>query len=135
MGISTYYVKSSQTVDCNAICATVTVHTCIDWNNQNTCTDCNANSATCGVCLLQYPADNPPLDSGCYALKVVFILDESGSMNGFQTQVKNAVLAFLNALNGQDAQVALIEFNDLARVVNTYTTSNSTYIANVTGIL
>ncbi len=79
-GFTTYYVSSSELVDCESICSMVTVHTCTDINNMNLCTNCSADPTVCGDCLLPYPADNPPLDSGCYALMVVFVLDESGSI-------------------------------------------------------
>ncbi len=131
-GFTTYYVKSSLTTDCSGICGTITIGTCINANNMNLCTDCNANMQTCGNCLLPYPANNPDLDSGCYALKLIFVLDESGSIGSNAVDVKNGVLAFLNALNGQNAQAALIEFSTTATLVNDYTVINQTYINNIT---
>ncbi len=132
-GITIYYVRSSEQVDCGGLCATVSVSACNNINNMNLCTNCTANMAVCGDCLLPYPATNPDLDSGCYAMKIAFVLDESGSIGANAVDVKNGVLAFLNALNGQDAQVALIEFSSLATIVNNYTTVNLGYIGSITG--
>jgi hypothetical protein len=130
-GVITYYVRTSEEVDCEAICASVTVAVCIDINNMNLCTNCNANLLNCGDCFLPPPANNPDLDSGCYALRLIFVLDESGSIGtpvNYEPQVKAGVLAFLNSLNGQDAEVALIEFSDYGRLVNDYTLVNQSYI-------
>ncbi|HEY3385499.1 MAG TPA: vWA domain-containing protein, partial [Saprospiraceae bacterium] len=129
-GVYTYYVRSSEAIDCEAICATFQISVCAS-TNMNTCTNCTANPASCGDCWLPPPTDNPDLDSGCYEIKLIFILDESGSIGSDEINVRNGVLAFLNSLNGQDILVALIEFSDLARVVNDYTVVNTTYIQNV----
>ena len=124
----TYYVRSSEEVDCGGICDFVEIP--VGWNT-GICTDCFANPNICGVCFLPEPANNPDLDSGCFEQKLIFILDESGSIGGDEINVRNGVLAFLNALNGQDILVALIEFSDLARVVNDYTIVNDAYILAV----
>ncbi|HJW27956.1 MAG TPA: vWA domain-containing protein, partial [Saprospiraceae bacterium] len=128
-----YYVRSSQTTDCGALCDVVKVHTCSTPYNQTLCTDCNADPSVCGTCNLPYPYPNPTPAIGCYAIRIIFVLDESGSINGFQNNVRDGVLAFLNALNGQDAQVALIEFSDQERLVNDYVTVDQTYIDDITG--
>ena len=68
-------------------------------------------------------------------MKLIFVLDESGSIGtsvNYAPQVQAGVLAFLNALNGQNIQAALIEFSDLATVVNNYTIINNAYIQNIT---
>jgi hypothetical protein len=109
-GTITYFIRTSEADDCDAICASFTVGFCNIINNTNPCNDCNANLLTCGDCYLPPPLNNPALDSGCYALRVIFVLDESGSVGGNAPQVEAGVLAFLNSLNGQDAEVALIEF-------------------------
>ncbi len=134
-GVITYFVRTSEEVDCEAICATVTIAVCIDINNMNVCSNCNANMLICGDCFLPPPVNNPDLDSGCYALRIIFVLDESGSIGSpinYEPQVKAGVLAFLNSINGQDAQVALIEFSDYGRLVNDYTLVNQTYINAIT---
>ncbi len=129
----TYYVRSSQVTDCSSICGTVSV--CVVGDLLSLCTDCNADMTICGPCLLPDPTPNPALNTGCYAMKVIFILDESGSIGtpvNYAPDVKAGVLSFLNALNGQDAQVALIEFSDLGRLVNDYHIVNSLYIDSIT---
>ena len=85
------------------------------FNNQNICTDCTADMTECGDCYLPPPAENPNLDSGCYAIRVIFVLDESGSIGNNDVDVADGVLAFLNAINGQDAEAAIIEFSGTAR--------------------
>ena len=51
-GVVTYYVRTSQQVDCEAICATLQVGVCINVNNMNTCTNCTADPLVCGDCFL-----------------------------------------------------------------------------------
>jgi hypothetical protein len=118
----TYYVRSSGTLDCPGLCGELTI--CFRNDIYAICTDCSANMLLCGDCLLPNPAANPTPTIGCYAMSIVFVLDESGSISGNEEDVEDGVLAFLNAINGQDAQVALVEFDNLARVVNTYTLVN-----------
>ncbi|MEP6646617.1 MAG: SdrD B-like domain-containing protein [Saprospiraceae bacterium] len=122
----TYYIRSSASSSC---CSTISV--CVDNTPLSLCTDCNAGLDVCGPCFLADPSPNPDLDSGCFEIKLIFILDESGSMASNANQVSMGVLAFLNSLNGQNIQVALIEFSDLARLVNDYTPINNTYINNI----
>lgn len=125
----TYYVRTSEELSCPGFCDLITV--CVIADPYARCTDCNANFTICGDCYLPAPADNPDLDSGCYELKVIFVLDESGSMSDDFLEVRTGVLAFLGALNGSTAQVALIEFSNLATQVNNYTVVNTTYINNI----
>lgn len=130
-GNVTYYVKASNGSDCPGQCAFISV--CVKNTPLATCTSCSGNPETCGDCLMPDIDDNPDLDSGCYEIKLIFILDESGSIGGDAVNVKNGVLAFLNSLNGQDILFALIEFSDLARVVTDYTPINNALILNVQG--
>ena len=135
-GIVTYYVVSTEDTDCDPNCGQIEVSVCTSTNNMNTCTDCFADPAVCGDCLLPPAADNPDLDSGCYAIKLIFILDESGSIFSpvnYSDSVENGVLAFLDALNGQDIQMALIEFGSTANLVTNYTTINNFLIQNMEG--
>ncbi|HXR82111.1 MAG TPA: vWA domain-containing protein, partial [Saprospiraceae bacterium] len=127
----TYYVRSSGTLDCSGLCGQLTV--CFQTDIYATCTTCGADPSACGVCYLPSPAANPTPSIGCYAMSIAFVLDESGSIGSNASDVEDGVLAFLNALNGQDAQVALIEFDDLATVVNGYTVVNQTYIDAIEG--
>ena len=129
-----YYVRTSEVQSCEGFCDVVQV--CIEDNLYSLCSDCSANLLVCGDCLLPDPVANPVLDSGCYALKLIFILDESGSIEfpvNYTQQVEDGVMAFLNSINGQDAQVALIEFSDYGRIVNDYTLVNQSYINNIQG--
>ena len=125
----TYYVRTSEELSCPGFCDLITV--CVIADPYARCTDCNANFTICGDCYLPAPADNPDLDSGCYDLKVIFILDESGSMDDNFLQVRTGVLAFLGALNGSTAQVALIEFANSATLVTDYRVVNTSYINDV----
>jgi hypothetical protein len=126
-----YYVRSSAEVDCGAICDYVEVGVC-SGNNQETCIDCTPSATDC-ACIQPETAANPELDSGCFEIKLIFILDESGSIGEDADSVELGVMAFLNALNGQDIQAAIIEFSDLARVVTNYTTINNSFIINMNG--
>ena len=128
-GSITYYVRSSEDLTCPATCASISV--CVVTDLYSTCTQCTASLTTCGPCFLPSPATNPPLDSGCYQTRLIFVLDESGSIGGNAQDVEDGVLAFLNTLNGQDIEAALIEFSDLGRLVNNYTTINDAYINNI----
>ncbi len=125
----TYYVRTSEELSCPGFCDFIVV--CVVSDPYSLCTDCNANITLCGDCYLPAPADNPNLDSGCYELKVIFVLDESGSMEDYFLQVRTGVLAFLGALNGSTAQVALIEFSNLATLVTDYRVVNTSYINDV----
>jgi len=132
-GNVTYYVRPSSDPACANSCSTVSV--CVVSSLTSLCTGgptCSANMTTCGDCFLPAPLKNPDLDSGCYEIKLIFILDESGSIGGNANDVKNGVLAFLNALNGQNILAAIIEFSNLGRVVNTYTVIDDNYILNIT---
>ena len=131
-----YYIRTSQQVDCEAICATLQVGVCINVNNMNTCTNCSADMLVCGDCFLPPALDNPDLDSGCYQQKIIMILDESGSIFSpvnYQDSVEFGVLAFLNALNGQDIEIAIIEFGSSARLVAGYTTISNGFIMSMQG--
>jgi hypothetical protein len=131
-GNVTYYVKASGTGGpCPGSCVFVSV--CVENTPLVACTVCAANAELCGDCLMPDPDDNPDLDSGCYAIKLVFILDESGSIGGNAPQVADGVLSFLNALNGQDIQMALIEFSCEARYVTGYTPINNALIVAIEG--
>ena len=131
-GNVTYYVKSSAAGDCPGLCAKQNV--CVENTPLASCNDCAANPEACGDCLMPVLFPNPDLDSGCYEIKLIFILDESGSIFtpvNYANDVRTGVLAFLNALNGQDIQMALIEFGTDARLVTNYTPINNMLIQNV----
>ena len=96
--------------------------------NFNFCTNCNGSS---GNCAIPNNSANPDLVTLCVDMDIVFILDESGSLNGYQNDVEAGVMAFMNALDGTGVRVSIIEFSALARTVNTYQTVNTAYINNV----
>jgi len=66
-------------------------------------------------------------------MDIIFILDESGSIQGSENDVEAGVMAFLTALNGTGARVSVIEFNALARTVNNYVPVNGSYITSMQG--
>lgn len=96
----------------------------------NFCNDCEGTTGNCA-----YPAisNNPDLTAECLDLDILFILDESGSIDGFEQDVEDGAMAFLNALNGTGARVAVIEFNETARTVTDYTTVNTALVNNMQG--
>ncbi|HXH18843.1 MAG TPA: VWA domain-containing protein [Chitinophagales bacterium] len=84
------------------------------------CDDGSANTidaCVSGECIHTFiSCENPA------PLKILFILDESGSINGFGTgttnvsaQVRNGASSLFNSLNGTNTKVAVIEFNTSAR--------------------
>jgi len=68
---------------------------------------------------------NPPLDLAC-SLRVIFAMDESGSIRGeggvpgILTEVRNAANGFMNALADTGSEIAIIEFNTTARLAFDY---------------
>ena len=69
----------------------------------------------------QTPAINPDLAPSC-PMNILFILDESGSINGYgsgtanvSSQVRTGAGSLLNALSGTGSRVAVVEFNTTAR--------------------
>src|SRR5688572_27082309 len=94
---------------------------------------CIQCTGTTGNCAFPANAANPDLTSLCTEMDIVFILDESGSVQGYEGDVEAGVMAFLTALNGTGARVSVIEFNALARTVNNYVAVNGTYITSMQG--
>jgi len=80
---------------------------------------------------------NPPLDLAC-SLRVIFVMDESGSIRGeggvpgILTEVRDAANGFMNALAGTGSEIAIIEFNTTARLAFDYMPLTS---ANVSSTL
>ena len=128
-GTYTYYVNSSG-ADCPGQCTSITI--CVD-DLYSTCTNCSSSLdlSDCGDCHLPDPAANPPLMANCDDIRIVFLLDESGSLSGSRMDVENGVLSFVNALNGSGAQLAIIEFSTYASLVTGYTPMNSALVNNV----
>jgi uncharacterized repeat protein (TIGR01451 family) len=79
---------------------------------------------------------NPNFASSC-GTNVVVILDESGSIIGFEGDVQNATSALVNGLNSTGSKMRLVEFSTNARdsVVGgtaAFQTVNSTFATQVT---
>jgi len=61
------------------------------------------------------PTANPNLTPTC-GLDVILVLDESGSLQGYEPTVRNSVRGLLEGLADTGARVALVEFNVDARL-------------------
>ncbi len=64
---------------------------------------------------------NPELEPSC-AIDVVLIVDESGSMEGKETEVRNALNAILDGFNNTGTTMAIVGFSSSAHVEVGYTT-------------
>ncbi len=73
----------------------------------------------------------------CQDLRVVFILDESGSINGPESEtVRKGAKALANALLNSGATLQLVEFSSLSHIVDLGGTAvNSTFISNLNDYL
>ncbi len=80
--------------------------------------------------------DLPP-NTSCTNLDVIFVLDESGSINSTEAaNVENGALALANALNNSGASLRIVEFATTASVVNLgVTTVNNTFVNRFTNYL
>ena len=88
------------------------------------CDDCSG--ATCSDPGID---PNPDLTASCSDLQIIFVIDESGSVVGFENDVRDATINFLSALKCTDAEVAIIEFNTNARYVqSTFTTVDDAFL-------
>jgi len=56
---------------------------------------------------------------------VVLVLDTSGSIYGYEDDLIDSANAFVTALLSDDAEVALVEFNDDAYLLSTFTTNEA----------
>ena len=80
---------------------------------------------------------NPTLDPAC-SLRVIFAMDESGSIRGvgdapgILTEVRDAANGFMNALADTGSEIAIVEFNTTARLAFDYMPLTS---ANVSSTL
>jgi len=87
------------------------------------------------------PVDNPDFNAanGCSELRVVLVLDESGSMNGLpESETRSAALSLAQSFEGSFATLEIIEFSAEARRVDLETGSefvDETYINNLTEYL
>ncbi|MES2848739.1 MAG: hypothetical protein V4685_06760, partial [Bacteroidota bacterium] len=90
--------------------------------------------------ILAVPTDaNPDIPQSllCQDLRVVFVLDESGSIGGSEiTSVETGTLALANALLNSGATLRLVEFNTRSTIVDLGGTEvNSGFITNLTSYL
>lgn len=76
---------------------------------------------------------NPDLEASCESLNIILVLDESGSIfnAGVEQDVEQAVLDFVNVLNGTAAQLAIVDFSTNSSIVSPYSTIDQNYIDNV----
>ncbi|MCC6457746.1 MAG: VWA domain-containing protein [Caldilineaceae bacterium] len=99
--------------------------------SSNNCSGITGETATITLHVEASPyVANPNLAPSC-GLNVILVLDESGSVSGYQDHVRDATLDFLGGLENTGSQVALIEFNTTARRIFDYTAANSTLTTNV----
>ncbi len=96
----------------------------------NFCTNCNGSTGNCATPAI---SANPNLTALCADMDIVFILDESGSVSGYEADVEAGVMGFLQALDGTGVRVSVIEFDALANTVNNYAVVNTSYIASMQG--
>jgi len=80
---------------------------------------CGCKCSGCPSCV---QAQNPVFDTQCSA-NIVLVLDESGSIGGSVTLVRNAVVSFLSSFGtinqiGGQARLGLVEFAGSARLVD-----------------
>lgn len=61
--------------------------------------------------------ENPQLSTSCDAMKIMLILDESGSMSAHQGYVENAITGLVRELVCSGAEIAIVEFSNYARIV------------------
>ena len=74
-----------------------------------------------------------PADIACSTLDVIFVLDESGSINSTEAaSVRTGAMALANALNGSGATLRLIEFSTTSSIIDLgVTTVNATFISRL----
>ncbi len=73
-----------------------------------------SGTVTGPVCITEpdpTPDPNPDLMAQC-PLDVVFVVDESGSLDNFEEEVEDGIRAWLQGLNGTGSRVAFIKFSD-----------------------
>ncbi len=91
----------------------------VAWPNTN-CTSGTSSAATSRQDAIRVvpPSPNDDLEESC-ALNLILVLDASSSITAaLATQVRQASIAFLNALAGTGARVSIVEFStDASRPV------------------
>ncbi len=94
---------------------------------------CNECFGTTGECAFPAIEGNPDLTALCSELDIILIIDESGSIQGFERDVKQGVLAFVTALLETGVDMAVIEFDSSARLVSDYTAVSSSFLTKMNG--
>ncbi|MGB4849648.1 MAG: vWA domain-containing protein, partial [Saprospiraceae bacterium] len=109
-----------------------TASACTNWTFKTTiapltfCLNCDGSGAACASPVI---INNPDFSAQCTGFTIALILDESASLQGFQNEMENATMNFLNSLNCTGASVAIIEFNAQARfLVDDYTPVDDNYV-------
>ncbi|MFS4448125.1 VWA domain-containing protein [Maribacter sp. 2307UL18-2] len=97
------------------------------------CTSCSGNGAECDNPTTN-PNNNPDLTASCGELDIVFVLDESNSINTTAeiNAVRQGTLSFLNSLSCTGTRVAMVEFGTTARILNNYRDVDDDYVNDVT---
>ncbi|CAN0263198.1 unnamed protein product, partial [Discosporangium mesarthrocarpum] len=104
----------------------------LSFNTLSAQTFCSNCSGTSGSCSYPSITNNPDLTASCAGLDILFIIDESGSTNGFQTDIEDAVMTFLRSLNCVGVNMAVIEFSGTARYVKqAYTPVDGAFITGM----
>ncbi|MGB4849007.1 MAG: HYR domain-containing protein [Saprospiraceae bacterium] len=105
---------------------------CTNWSFKTTiaplsfCLNCDGSGA---ACVNPGTINNPDFSALCTGFTIALVLDESGSLQGYQNEMENATMNFLNSLNCTGASVAIIEFNAQARfLVDDYTPVDDNYV-------
>ncbi len=97
------------------------------------CTNCSGTTGACANPTTN-PNNNPDLMAACGELDIVFVVDESNSINtaAEQAAVRQGTLSFLNSLSCTGSRVAMVEFATTARIVNNYREVDNDYVSDVT---
>src|SRR5690606_23511907 len=77
--------------------------------------------------------DNPNLMAECANVKIALVLDESSSVEPYETPMRDGVIALLNSLSCTGAELAIVEFSVAAtKVTNDYIYVDDDFIENMT---
>ncbi len=105
---------------------------CTNWSFKTTtapisfCLNCDGSGS---ACVTPATINNPDFSALCTGFTIALVLDESGSLQGYQDEMENATMTFLHSLNCTGASVAIIEFNAQARfLVDDYTPVDDNYV-------
>ena len=124
---TTYYWKVvahnafGDAINCDTLTFTTWDQLCQNYSNPTYCTSCS----TCP----EPVNDNPDLMATCGDLKIVLILDESGSIGAAQADsIRAAANSFTEILSCTGAKLAVIEFRGDSRYVFLESLNNGGYL-------